>query len=72
MFIATRGDKIYGRCPSCGKLVQANKPVFRGLHVCLTDCEKAGRHLDLCTRRRGLFRRRVSYCKACNTTVSES
>lgn len=59
------GDKGYGRCDVCHKHVQINKRLFGGLHLCLTKCEQAGKHLEVKTRRRGPFwnRRTETYCK---------
>jgi len=33
------GNKIYERCPVCGKLVQINKFIFGSIHICLSDEE---------------------------------
>jgi hypothetical protein len=33
------GNKIYDKCPVCGKLVQLNKFFFGSIHVCLTEEE---------------------------------
>jgi hypothetical protein len=59
--------KAYARCLTCGKLVQANKPLFGDLHFCLTECEQARRHLDQRTRRRGpIWKRRTeTFCGRC-------
>jgi len=61
------GDKAFNTCADCGKLVQINKSIFGSLHLCISDCEKAGRHLDIQTRRRGPFwaRRTETYCARC-------
>jgi len=37
------GNRIWERCPACGKLVR-HKALFGTLHVCLTDAEIAYRH----------------------------
>ena len=33
------GNKIYQRCGICGQLVQTNKFLLGGLHICLSDDE---------------------------------
>lgn len=35
------GNKIYGICLDCGKLVRINKPIIGSVHICLTEEEKA-------------------------------
>lgn len=35
------GDKLYGTCDECYKLVQLNKRGFGSMHVCLSQYEKA-------------------------------
>ena len=64
------GDKAYARCADCGKVVQVNKRLG-SLHVCVTPCEKAGRHLDVRERQRGPFwnRRTELYCARCERVV---
>lgn len=59
--------KAYARCPDCGKLVQVNKTLFGSLHLCISECQKARRHLDVQTRQRGPFwnRRTETYCAEC-------
>ena len=37
----TVGNKLYERCPDCGKIVCLNKFLFGGIHICLTPEEKA-------------------------------
>jgi hypothetical protein len=62
------GGKAYSTCAVCSKPVQINKPGLGSIHVCLNECEQAGRHLDLRTRTRGpLWQRRdEKYCAACS------
>lgn len=36
------GDKLYGICDVCHKLVQFNKTFFGSLHFCLSDEEIKG------------------------------
>ena len=58
---------LYGECVICEKTVRVDKPIFGALHLCLTACQEAGRHLDEKTRRRGPFwkRRTENYCGRC-------
>lgn len=37
------GGKLYDTCRMCGQLVRLNKPIFGGLHFCLTDEEIAAK-----------------------------
>ena len=34
------GNKLYERCPDCGKIVQLNKFFFGSMHICLTPEEQ--------------------------------
>jgi hypothetical protein len=65
--IEWHGEKAYARCDRCRKLVQVNKKVFGSTHLCKSDCELAGRHLGLQTRRVGPFwnRKTEPYCSVC-------
>lgn len=66
MAIEWHGDKAYGTCADCGKLVQVNKPVVGSLHVCTTACDRAGRHLDIESVRCGFMKRKTKKrCKVC-------
>jgi hypothetical protein len=59
------GGRVLAQCAQCGAWVQLNK-LFGGLHFCISDCEKAGRHLGPVTeRKRGLLRRKWLKCQAC-------
>ncbi len=62
-----RGRRAYRTCLDCGKPVRVNKPVVGSVHVCVTDCEKAGLHLAVEDRRAGPFwaRRTDRVCTAC-------
>lgn len=66
--------RAYAQCPTCGKPVRVNKPVLGTLHLCLTPCEIAGRHLDVKTRRRGPFWRRYTqtYCAIEGNVIATS
>ena len=73
------GDRAYIRCSDCQKMVQLNKPVFGGLHVCVSACQKAQRetgrpdfHWSAKTRRRGPFwaRRTEQWCGVCGEVTS--
>ena len=35
------GNKVFGVCAWCEKLVRADKPIVGGLHICLTEEEAA-------------------------------
>lgn len=62
--VVWHGRSAYASCPTCGKSVRLNKPIAGSAHLCLSACQKAGRHLDVRTRRRGPFwrRRTETYC----------
>ncbi len=34
------GNKLYGICHYCDTTVRVNKPIFGGLHICLTEGER--------------------------------
>ena len=34
------GNKLWERCPDCGKIVQLNKLFFGSMHICLTSTER--------------------------------
>lgn len=61
------GGRVFDTCARCGKLVQLNKPLVGGLHLCATDCQLAGRHLDVQREVRGwwLWERAYLVCRAC-------
>ena len=67
------GARHYTTCPYCGKDVQTNKSILGGLHICASVCDRAGKHIDVVTRRRGLLRKRHTerYCKSCHTVIYE-
>ena len=56
---------LYGTCYDCKKWVRIDKALFGSLHVCLSDCELAGEHLKLRSRRSFWRRREWSCCDAC-------
>lgn len=62
---------IYERCGVCGQMVRLNKRLFGSLHICLTDCEEAERHLDIQTRNVWSLkgRRTEKFCARCGETL---
>jgi len=44
------GDKLYGTCDECYKLVQLNKPGFGGVHFCLSPYEKALKRNEIASK----------------------
>jgi hypothetical protein len=66
MFVSA--GKVFDRCGKCGKIVQLNKPLLGGLHVCTSECEQAGRHLGpVRTETRGLIRKKQwRVCDTCH------
>jgi hypothetical protein len=34
------GNKLYGVCPNCGKIVRMDKPLFGSFHICTTEEER--------------------------------
>ena len=71
--IEWHGHSAYARCSDCRKLVRVNKPIVGGLHICVTDCEKRGKHSGpfYSHRRVGPFwNRRDEYrCWDCNMLI---
>lgn len=61
------GARAYARCERCGKPVQLNKRLLGSAHLCATDCEVAGRHLDVAEEQRGRlwWKRTVLVCRRC-------
>ena len=33
--IVVVGNKLYGICANCGKLIQINKPIIGSIHLCV-------------------------------------
>jgi hypothetical protein len=58
---------VTSTCPDCHKLVRF-KPVVGTMHVCISSCQKAGRHLDPVVEKVGppWRRRRQIRCRTCN------
>lgn len=60
------GGKVIAFCGQCGKPVQLNK-LIGSLHFCVSDCERAGKHLALREEVRGhlWWKRAWRVCDEC-------